>query len=94
MTFELLFGKVCNIFLNPSIYFAMGTEGSNVVVHSYNYAYQEQLTSGGMEDLVLSRKTSLRAALARILMKKNVQRVEDLLPAMGIDGGMFSGCIS
>lgn len=48
---------------------------------------KELVASGGVEDFVLSRKNSLRAALARMLVKRNVLRAEDLLPATEGDAG-------
>ncbi|KAH7445472.1 hypothetical protein KP509_01G010700 [Ceratopteris richardii] len=40
---------------------------------------QELVPSGGVEGLVLERKNALKAALARLLVKRNVSCIDDLL---------------
>ncbi|KAL2611496.1 hypothetical protein R1flu_023188 [Riccia fluitans] len=49
---------------------------------------QELLSSGYAEDIVLLRKSALQSALVRLLVKKNVTSVDDLVAAQGIEISM------
>eukprot|EP00249_Psilotum_nudum_P020310 c27647_g1_i3 orf=179-1606(+) len=49
------------------------------VTHLLNNRIKEVVPSGAAEKLVLSQKTSLRSALARIMVKRKASKVEDLL---------------
>lgn len=51
---------------------------------------KELASSGGIENYVLSQKSSLRAALARLLVKRKVTCAEDLLPH---DSGLGSEAV-
>ncbi|KAL3682791.1 hypothetical protein R1sor_000813 [Riccia sorocarpa] len=46
---------------------------------------QELLSSGYAEDILLSRKSALQSALVRLLVKKNVTSIDDLVAGQGIE---------
>ncbi|OAE20592.1 hypothetical protein AXG93_517s1050 [Marchantia polymorpha subsp. ruderalis] len=46
---------------------------------------QELLSSGDAENVVLSRKSALQSALVRLLVKKNVTSVEELVATQGLE---------
>ena len=52
-----------------------------VSYHSTFASMQDVAPTGDAEKQVLTRKSALRAALARLLVKKNVSSAEELLPA-------------